>query len=246
MNAYDNLSDENKKKVDSLLADTKANGGLAPVDLEQFWQDQAVAGKDPFGKDIPQCPFGASTTWECIFDELGIEQDWWRFDHDPQWALDLKKRYNDKAEKIVGRRLLGERLPSTEKGWPPIKELHHIFDAENVWEGGKTGSWWLKQSANTPEELAALLDRVEQRLENLRDFMLPENWEDEKARMLGLGRKVPAYRGQRGPCTFAVPSTAPRTRCCFFMMTRRCSGASATSSGARYWGVPGCWTRRLD
>ena len=203
MNAYNKLSDENKKKVDNLLADTKANGGLAPVDLEQFWQDQAVAGKDPFGQDIPQCAFGASTTWECIFDELGIEQDWWRFDHDPQWALDLKKRYNDKAETIVGRCLFGERLPSTEKGWPPIKDLHHIFDAENVWEGGKTGSWWLKQSANTPEELSALLNRVEQRLENLRDFMLPENWEDEKARMLGLGRKVPSYRGQRGPCTFA-------------------------------------------
>jgi hypothetical protein len=90
-----------------------------------------------------------------VFDELGIEQDWWRFDHDPQWALDLKKRYNDKAEKIVGRRLLGERLPGTEKGWPHIKELHEIFEAENVWEGGKTGSWWLKQSANTPEELSS-------------------------------------------------------------------------------------------
>src|SRR5210317_1507474 len=98
MNAYEQLSDENRKKVDSLLADTKANGGLAPVDLEQFWKDQAIAGKDPFGGDIPQCAFGASTTWECVFDELGIEQDWWRFDHDPHWALDLKKRYNDIAQ----------------------------------------------------------------------------------------------------------------------------------------------------
>jgi len=26
-------------------------------------------------------------------------------------------------------------------------ELHDIFEAENVWEGGKTGSWRLKQSA---------------------------------------------------------------------------------------------------
>jgi hypothetical protein len=50
MNAYDTLSDENKKKVDSLLAETKANDGLAPVDLEQFWQDQAIASKDPFGR----------------------------------------------------------------------------------------------------------------------------------------------------------------------------------------------------
>jgi len=204
MGAYDQLSNENRKKVDDLLADTKANEGLAPVDIDQFWADQDVSRKDPFGKEIPQCSFGAVLNWECIFDEFGLEQDWWRFQYeDRQWALDLKRKYNDKAEKIVGRRIIGEGLPQPEKQWPKIKELSDIFEAENVWEGGKAGSWWLKQSANTPEELSALLDRVEKRLENLRDFMLPENWEEEKARLTGLGCSVPSYRGQRGPCTFA-------------------------------------------
>lgn len=41
------------------------------------------------------------------------------------------------------------------------------------------------------------------RLENLRDFMLPENWEEEKRRLTLLGKKAPRYRQQRGPCTFA-------------------------------------------
>ena len=204
MGAYAAASEQHRAMVDELLADTVKNGGLAPVDLPQFWADQAIASKNPFGPDIPQVPLGAICNWECIFDELGVEQDWWRFQYeDAAWALDLKQRYNDLAETIVGRRLIVEAPADPERKWPAIKELSDIFEAENVWEGGPSGSWWLKQSATTPEELSALLDRVEARLENLRDFMLPEHWESEKARLIELGCRIPRYRGQRGPCTFA-------------------------------------------
>ena len=131
--------------------------------------------------------------------------NWQRFLYDDEpWALELSRRYNDLAEKIVGRRLLNEHPIDQEKQWPKIKELHDIFEAENVWEGGAAGSWWLKQSAHDSDELAALLDRVEKRLDNLKDFLFPENWEKEKQRLLGLGCEVPLYRRQRGPCTFAA------------------------------------------
>lgn len=204
MGAYKNATVEQRKQVDDLLADTAANGGLAPLDIEQFWQDQQIANADPFGTAIPQVPLGTLGTWECVFDELGEPQNWWRYlFEDEAGALELRRRYNDKAEKIVGRRLLHETPSDPARHWPAIKELHDIFEAKNVWEGGPNGSWWLKQSANTPTELAALLDRVEQRLESLRTFMLPENWETEKARLLALGCTVPRYRWQRGPCTFA-------------------------------------------
>jgi len=208
--AYDHLTAESRRKVDQLLADAVANGGLAPLDIEAFWRDQALAKADPFGADIPQVPLGAICNWECVFAELGIEQDWWRFDHDKAWALDISRQYNDKAETIVGKRLLSEKPPADPgMQWPPIKALHDIFEARNVWEGDQNGSWWLKQSASTTEELAALLDRVEARLENLREFMLPENWVSEKARLTALGKKVPLYRGQRGPCTFACSIFGP-------------------------------------
>lgn len=210
--AYDQLTAENRAKVDQLLADTAANGGLAPLDIAAFWRDQTLARADPFGADIPQVPLGAICNWECIFDELGIEQDWWRFLYDDKaWALEISRQYNDKAETIVGKRLLSENPPADPNlQWPEVKALHDIFEAENVWEGGKkNGSWWLKQSVNTPGELSALLDRVEKRLENLRDFMLPENWESEKQRLTALGKKVPLYRGQRGPCTFACSIFGP-------------------------------------
>jgi uroporphyrinogen decarboxylase len=118
--------------------------------------------------------------------------------------LGISRQYNDKAESIVGKRLVPESEPGDPSlHWPEIKGLHDIFEAENVWEGGTSGSWWLKQSAETPEELAALLDRVEARLETLRDFLLPENWDTEKERLMAMGKKVPLYRWQRGPCTFA-------------------------------------------
>jgi uroporphyrinogen decarboxylase len=210
MKAYEQAGRDQKQQIDLLISDAHANGGLAPLDVECFWQDQEKAAADPFGSDIPQCAFGALLNWECIFDELGIEQDWWRFLYgDRAWALDISRQYNDLAEKIVGRRLLPETDPDPNLAWPEIKGLHDIFEAENVWEGGASGSWWLKQSAHDPKELAALLDRVEKRLDNLKDFLFPENWDSEKKRLLDLGCEVPLYRGQRGPCTFATSVYGP-------------------------------------
>lgn len=89
------------------------------------------------------------------------------------------------------------------KRWPAVKQLYDIFEAKNIWEGGGNGSWWLHQSAETPEQLSSLLDRVEKRLENLRDFLLPDDWDSEKSRLVASGERVPLYRSQRGPCTFA-------------------------------------------
>ena len=204
MNAYELATPEHKRWITQLLAETRANGGLAPVDLNPFWADQEIANRDPFGTAIPQVPLGAICNWECVFDELGVPQDWWRFQYgDAAWALDLKRRYNDLSERIVGRRLLNETPADPTRQWPEIKGLHDIFEARNAWEGGATGSWWLHQSANTPDDLKALLDRVEHRLENVRDFLLPENWASEKQRLQSLGVRQPLYRTQRGPCTFA-------------------------------------------
>ncbi len=202
MGAYDLADADTRRKVDHLLDDMRRAGGMAPVDTEQFWRDNEIAGKDPFGKNIPQCPFGAILTHECVFAELGIEENYYRQEQDAAWALDLNRRYNDRAEAIVGRRLLNEKPRDPTRVWPSVKQLHDIFEATNEWEGGPAGSWWLKQCVQTPYELACLLDRVEKRLERLREFLLPENWEEEKQRLCSLGVPPPLYRGQRGPCTF--------------------------------------------
>jgi len=44
------ISHEHARKVDDLLSRTRANNGLAPVDFERFWEDQADAAANPFGR----------------------------------------------------------------------------------------------------------------------------------------------------------------------------------------------------
>jgi uroporphyrinogen decarboxylase len=193
--------------AEKLVEETRTNGGLAPVDLDQFWADDEKASKDPFSPDCPQPKLGlAGMSKECLFAELGIEENWYPLLHDDQYVCDLSKRYNDIAEKIVGRRLLNEVPGDPERVWPKTKLLHDIFEAKNVWH---SESYWILQSAENPRELSKLLDRVEKRLENLREFLLPENWEAEKTRLEALGEEVPVYRGQRGPVTFATSVYGP-------------------------------------
>jgi uroporphyrinogen decarboxylase len=147
---------------------------------------------------------GINMNGRCVFDELGVEVDHYRYENDPEWRLELNRRYNDKAEKIVGRRLLNEDLPDPEADkyqYPPVKRLGHIFDGKWEWKGG---AWWLTEAASTPDDLRALLDRVEGRLENLREFMLPDNWDVERDRLMKKGIKPDLYRDQRGPVTFAT------------------------------------------
>lgn len=189
------------KQAEKLVARARANGGLAPLDLDRFWADQEKAAADPWASDCPQVPLGIMMSAECLFDELGIPEDWYRLTHDNEYRVPLERQYNAKARTIVGRRLLGEWSPDAELQWPGVKELHDIFEARNVWHDV---SYWLEQSAHDEGELEALLDRVEQRLENLREFLLPPNWATEKARLTARGAQAPLYRGQRGPVTFAM------------------------------------------
>lgn len=195
---------EHHRKAAELVEEARANDGLAPVDLDRFYKDQEEAAADPFGEDIPQCPMGIWMNGRCVFDELGVEVDHLRYQKDPEWRVELNRAYNDKAERIVGRRLLNEDLPepdAEENRYPPVKGLADIFEGEHVWQGG---SLWLEQVCDNPDDLSALLDRVEERLEDLRSFMLPENWSEERDRLMEMGIKPNLYRHQRGPVTFAT------------------------------------------
>ena len=184
-----------------LVGEARKHGGLAPLDVEKFWAEQDVAIKDCFSPTITQCALGILMGGECVYDELGIPEDYRHYENDDDWAVGLNKRYNDLSEKIVGRRLLGEQRLDRARLYPPRKALHDIFEGRNLWHGH---SWWLRQVAHNEDELKALLDRVDKRLENLRPFLLPENWEPEKARLMALGVKPAPYRNQRGPVTFAM------------------------------------------
>lgn len=197
-----NVSESHLKIAQGLVDRAHRNDGLAPLDLDRFWEDQQQAVSNPWANDCPQAPLGIHMALDCVYVELGVKkEDWYRIHHDEEYRLALVRPYNDLAEKIVGRRVLNETKSNPALACPPIKALHDIFEAENAWVGD---SYWLHQSAGTPDELKALLDRVETRLENLREFLLPADWAEGKAKLLAAGGKVPLYRGQRGPVTFAM------------------------------------------
>lgn len=195
------MTQQHLSQAQVLVGRSHKNGGLAPVDLDRFWEDDQKALADPWSGSCPQVPLGIRMGAECAFHEFGVKEEWYKLRHDDAYLLPLSRRYNDAAEKIVGRRLLNETPSNPDLQWPETKALSEIFEAENRWEDM---SYWLMQSARNPDELAALLDRVEARLENLREFMLPPDWDQARDRIMALGGKVPLYRAQRGPVTFAM------------------------------------------
>lgn len=182
-----------------LVAEAHARDGSVPLDLERFWADDVLAHRDPFGADIPQVALGIRMGGECIFDELSLLEDHYRLHHDPAWANEIARAYNAKAERIVGKSLVPIRATKPEDRYPAVKGLHDVFEARNEWHGQ---SYWLKQVARSESDLESLLDRVMAR--DIRNFILPPNWAEEKARLMARNIKPALYRSQRGPVTFAT------------------------------------------
>ena len=168
------------------------------VDLDQFWKDDELAHKDNCFYKGNQVALGIRMSDECVFAELGEEGTPWA-PIPRQRRLELNKRYNDKAEKIVGRRLLRETLPDPRSEFPYVKRIGEVFGGKYIYENDTE---WLTQSVDTPEELSALLDRVDKL--DMREFMLPANWEAEKKRIYEeFGLKPGLMRHIRGPVTLA-------------------------------------------
>lgn len=173
---------------------------MLPVDLERFWKDDELAHLDNcFNPNAPQIALGIRMSDECVFAELGVDGNPWG--HTPRKRrIELNKSYNDKAEKIVGRRLLREEFPKDDELFPPIKKIGEIFGGRYEDNGN---SIWLHGSCSTPQELEEMLNHVETL--DIRDFMLPANWESEKKRIYeNYGKKPPILRHVRGPVTLAM------------------------------------------
>ena len=85
---------------------------MLDLDIERFWKDDELAHKENcFSKEAPQVALGIRMSDECVFAELGEEGEPWGYTP-PERRLELNKRYNEKALKIVGRKLLRENLPA--------------------------------------------------------------------------------------------------------------------------------------
>ncbi|HBG26462.1 MAG: hypothetical protein A2Y10_06120 [Planctomycetes bacterium GWF2_41_51] len=188
-----------EKNYDTISKDYER---LFPVDIEQFWRDDKLAHEQNcFSSKSPQAALGIRMSDECVFDELNESGDpWGQLPIDKR--IEINKRYNDKAEKIVGMRLLREkreRYPEPDAEFPQIKDIGEVFEGKLI---SKSGTLWLEQACNTPSELKRILDHVD--TINLRDFILPKNWDSEKKRIFNeYGIKPSLWRDVRGPVTLA-------------------------------------------
>ena len=195
-------------KVDRLLSDTAANGGLAPVDLD------APSGATRTSPEPIRSP-GLLMLLRRLA-QLGVRLRRARagggllaLSYDEPWALDVAKRSNDVAERIVDRRLLNEARGRRASGRKSRHSRH--LRARNVWEGRPGRIVVAPPIPRTPPADSPRSQyRVGRRLENLRDFLLPENWDAEKARLTALGAPAPLYRDQRGPARSPARSSAPK------------------------------------
>lgn len=173
------------------------------VDLEEFWRKDALShGQNCFDPAAPQVALGLRMSGECVFAELGVEGDPWLSNTPREKLLDYYKRYNEKARKIVGIPLLPEEFAPEDSVFPATGDFATLFEARRVEKGGAI---WLESDVRTPEDLSAVLDRVEARLGRLQEELLPANWESEKHRIFETYGIRPAQRRHiRGPVTFAM------------------------------------------
>lgn len=174
---------------------------LLPIDLDAFWRDDELAHRDNcFDPRSPQVALGIRMSDECVYAELDEPGDPWNPEARPR-RIELNKRYNDKAERIVGRRLLREEFPPRDAAFPPIKRIGEVFGG--TYERRPQTGEWLSSPIDSPAQLEDMLDRVD-RLD-LRAFMLPDNWEAEKKRIFEThGLKPHPLRSVRGPVTLAM------------------------------------------
>lgn len=173
---------------------------MLDLDIKQFWEDDDKSHKDRcFSKEAPQVALGIRMSNECVFAELGEEGNPWGTISGER-RMELNKRYNEKARKIVGRDLLREYFPPEEENFPDIRRIGEVFGGEYLFDGN---SEWLKGNCDTPAALEKLLNDINRM--DLRSFILPGNWESEKKRLFEMyGKKPSPFHGIRGPVTLAT------------------------------------------
>lgn len=174
---------------------------MLDLDIERFWKDEENAHDDNcFTKEAKQVALGIRMSGECVFAELGEEGDPWGYTP-PERRLELNKRYNEKAIKIVGRPLLGEHLPDPEDSrFPAYREIGEVFGGEYVFDGHTT---WLMGHINGEKELEKKLDEIDRM--DLREFILPPDWDEKKKYIFEkYGKKPGQFCDIRGPVTLAT------------------------------------------
>ncbi len=177
---------------------------LFPVDAERFWRDNEASLNRPFSTDKPQVPMSLLTTEECLWDELGLTPDpqYWQ---DGDTHVRLNRLYNDKAEEIVGRRILPETWIPPEHALPRPMRIEEVFGSRitQIHVGEMPSSDWVEQSVFSVKELEERLEYVSSL--DLRAIVFPPGFEQALRRLReDYGAEPRLGGGIRGPVTAAM------------------------------------------
>ncbi len=178
---------------------------LHPVDLERFWHDNELSLGKPFSTDKPQVPLTLRTTEGCLWEELGMPKDM-RYYEDAETHVRLNRMYNDKAEEIVGRRILREWFIPPEEDLPRPLRIEELFGSQiTTIEGSEDidGADWVRESVHSIRDLEERLEQVA--ATDLRTVLFPPGFHEGLERLrtrYGLSPRL--GMGIRGPVTAAM------------------------------------------
>ena len=184
---------------------------MEPLDIPRFLADNEEAKKQNcFNPKAAQIAFGVQMELDCIYDEIGVNDGLhpWA-PRPPELMRKYLRLYNDRAEEIIGCRIMNENFPSLRTYFPYLKRIGEIFEGTYKMEGYAE---WLYpgeklRSHPAPLDVEAMLDRVEKL--DLYSFVIPENWEKECRRVFdehGIKPEPGFLEGRqvRGPVTAAT------------------------------------------
>lgn len=178
---------------------------LYPVDLERFWRDNDLSMDKPFSIDKPQVPMSLRTTEGCLWQELGMPMDP-RYYEDPEVHVRLNRMYNDKAEEMVGRRILPETFIPPADDLPRPMRIEEILGSTITTIPGSeeiNGADWVRESVHSVRELEERIEHV--RSLNLRDVVFPPGFFEGLERLrTRYGVEPRLGMGIRGPVTAAM------------------------------------------
>jgi uroporphyrinogen decarboxylase len=178
---------------------------LYSVDTERFWTDNEASLGKPFSTDRPQVPMALRTTEGCIWEELGMEPDL-RYYEDPEVHIRLNALYNEKAQEIVGRKMLRETFVPPEHQLPRPMRIEEIFGSEiRTIAGSETigSADWVVESVHSIRQLEERLEYVASL--DLSAIVFPEGFQEALERLrTQYGRDPKLGGGIRGPVTAAM------------------------------------------
>ena len=178
---------------------------LLPVALERFWADSEASLDKPFSTDKPQVPMTLRTHEGCIWEELGMEPDPCYLE-DPEIHIRLNKLYNEKAQEVVGRKILREAFIPPEDQLPRPMRIEEVFGSKIVSVEGSDaigGADWVMESVHSVRELEERLKHVQSL--RLEEIVFPQGFFVALERLrTKYGQHPKLGGGIRGPVTAAM------------------------------------------